>query len=175
MTFRTRSIVATVGLVAGLAAAAAIPTPAQATSTVPGSSVMARHAAFMQPIGVTAQNGTVSPATTSPSTSPSAEHIFTCHPGHADCGALPGCQSGFACAYVVVGELEWQFQFFNYGAYHLSNWVGTNALANHQTGGAAVRTYNVSGGQIHCYAPRTAAYSVDWNPVWRINLTSNGC
>jgi hypothetical protein len=114
----------------------------------------------------------VSSVTTSPSTSPSATHIYSCLPG---CDTLPGCSSGYACAYLSGNNRDWEFQFFNYGGYSLSNWFNTGPLVNHQTGGASVRTYDLSGRQIQCFAPRSASYGVNWNPVWRINLTSTPC
>jgi hypothetical protein len=103
-------------------------------------------------------------------------HVFVPNGGAFQCG--PGGQlgDGWACAVVPYSNGAYVFKFFNYGGYSVSNWHGTGSVVNLQSGGAAFRIDRLDGSQIHCYAPRQAAYNlVGWEPVWRVRLTASGC
>jgi hypothetical protein len=87
------------------------------------------------------------------------------------------CESGYACATVPYGSGVYVFKFYYYGTYYLSNWYGWGWGINNQTGGAAMRILNSSGGQMQCIAPPPVQWTTDvyWTPVYRIQLTSSSC
>lgn len=91
------------------------------------------------------------------------------------------CESGYACALVPYGNGWYTFKFYYYGTYYMSNWSGIGVAYNDQTGGAAMRLLNSSGGQIECIrgvgADGIAHFddAVDWGPIWRIRLTASNC
>jgi len=90
------------------------------------------------------------------------------------------CETGYACASVPYGNGWYTFKFYNYGTYYLNNWFGTDTAMNNQTNAAAMRFLNGSGGQIQCIAGQIGGVAhydmdVDWNPIWRIQLTSSAC
>ena len=109
-------------------------------------------------------------AATPPSTSPSVSHKY--YSSGAD---IPACASGYACAIVAYGSGYYVFNFYTYGTYSLSNWIGQGGLTNAQTGGASVRVLNSSGTQIDCLPAEPITYEVNWSPAWKIRLTSSGC
>jgi hypothetical protein len=109
-------------------------------------------------------------AASPPSTSPTVSHTY-----YSSSSSIPACSSGYACTIVAYGSGYYVFNFYNYGTYSLSNWIGHGGLTNAQTGGAAVRTYNSSGNQISCYPAAHITAEVDWTPAWSIKLTSSGC
>jgi hypothetical protein len=91
------------------------------------------------------------------------------------------CESGYACALVPYANGWYTFKFYYYGTYYLSNWLGTGVAFNDQTGGAAMRLLDSSGGQLECIpgvgSDGIAQFDndVDWGPIWRIQLTSSNC
>lgn len=163
------------GAAAGLIAAALLTTaatmaPAQAapapkppvTVTQGADGALILH--FGRPAGKVA-NVTASAV---PTTSPTVSHLFLPYGEYTD------CPSGYACAAVPSASGWYVFKFYNYGGYSLSYWSGTGSVWNNQTGGAALRVDDVNGSQLRCIAAGTTK-DVDWNPAWRIRLTSSGC
>ncbi|GAA5186061.1 hypothetical protein GCM10023322_31460 [Rugosimonospora acidiphila] len=147
-----------VGIVAALLTAVVVPTSAQAAN---GSDTVREQS----PSAV---------LLAAPTTTPSAaSRVFQTNRDYS-------CPVGDACAVVPYANGWYIFKFYNYGTYYLSNWSGTDQAFNNQTGGAAMRLQNNSGGQLQClhgiinlvggYNP-----SVNWGPVYRIQLTSSLC
>ncbi len=110
-----------------------------------------------------------------PSTSPS---VFSCN-GKDDIDhwtACTKCASGYACAFMCCyNNANYFFRFYTGGTYSLYYWHNSENFYNHQTGGWTVKTYGQSGNLLHCYAPRTAYYTVDWDPVWSLKLSAQAC
>lgn len=110
-------------------------------------------------------------AEAAPATVPSTSPYVAPHPYH---GAP--CPSGDVCAVVrgSTGAL-YEFFFYNYGSYYLSNWFGGGQFQNNQTRGATVRLIKQSGARISCSAPAATTHEVDWDAVWRIDLSAAHC
>lgn len=130
------------------------------------AAVAASAALAVIPSGVAAPASAATP----PSTTPSVPHSY-----YSAIGNFPACNSGHACADVKYGSGYYFFDFYRYGTYSLSHWLGLGSVDNLQTGGAAVRTYDNNGHQIKCLKPNSATFTFDWTPVWSIKLTASGC
>jgi hypothetical protein len=173
---------AAVGIAAGLLTAAAMMTTAAAS---PAGASPAKDAATTVTVttdarGVSTVNGTgrattpaaplAQPAPPPPTTSPPAEsRIFV------PVGGSFTCAPGRACAVVPFSNGAYVFKFFQYGRYGLSNWFGTGAVLNNQTGVAATRLDNNNGTQLLCVPAGTGRNGVGWDPVWFIRLTPSAC
>ena len=116
------------------------------------------------PAHVIPASSSASPYVAPPSTSPSVTR-----------GSVRTCPSAYACAQVSWSGHEYQFNFLSYGSYYLSSWFGSGHITDSQTGGATVRTINQSGGLIHCYSNDNLWHPVNWNSVWRIDLSASRC
>ncbi len=176
---RTGSRKTTIGFVAGLftaavAATTAFASPAGASPAPAGqaSAVTVRPGPHGSLTVHVSGRSAAAPAlaTPAPSTSPSVTHQFV-----PDGGGFT-CESGYACAGVPYSTGVYVFKFYYYGSYSLSYWFNTGFVINNQTGGAAFRIYNSSGGQVRCFpASPNPQNGVDWDPIWSVRLTSSGC
>ncbi|GAB2684832.1 hypothetical protein [Kribbella swartbergensis] len=169
-----RKILAAAGVLASLFTAAATVPAAQARTTddpaASGTRVTQTRAADGSVmIGVTGAPASTRAVAAAPSTSPAVERVFV-----SGSQTTP-CKPGYACAAVPYGNGAYIFKFIRYDGYSLSNWLGTGYFVNNQTGGAAARYDNVSGGQLGCVPAGYVRYNIDWNPVWRIRLTAAPC
>jgi len=158
---RQRQIVAVIGIVVSFLAAGVL--PAQAA---PAGSVLSRVG------GGAARSASVAAA--EPSTSPApARRVWV------SVGELHDCPTGYACATPSWGANGanggWEFQFYNYGTYSLSNFTGNSgSINNSQTGNAGMRILDQNGKVIRCQWAGTAD-SVNWDPVWYISLSPTPC
>ncbi|MFD0904613.1 hypothetical protein [Actinomadura sediminis] len=161
---------ATIGLAAALTAAAAVPAHAAAPSAAPAGTRVTAVAGSDGSLTLHVSGGAAAlTARAVPSTSPAVTRVFV------PSGGSTSCPSGYACAGVPYGSGAYVFKFYRYGSYSLSYWGGRGVLYNHQTGGAAARYDNSGGGQIGCVPAGVLRNGVNWDPVWRIRLTSAGC
>ncbi|TDW14019.1 hypothetical protein [Kribbella kalugense] len=104
-----------------------------------------------------------------PTTSPTVEYVYV--PG----GAATPCPSQYACVSVPYGAGYYVFKFIAYRTYTVSNWVGTGAFLNRQTGGAAARYDNAGGNQLGCVPADGQHHWINLTPVYRVRLTSTPC
>ncbi|MEU5876485.1 hypothetical protein [Spirillospora sp. NPDC047279] len=106
-----------------------------------------------------------------PSTSPAPERFIPNASGSI------ACPSGRACAVVTNAGTKYFFQFYKYGRYRLSYFLGSGPVHNNQTGSAAMRFYDRNGVQLRdrgCV--RAGGHEwINWDPVWYIGLTQTPC
>ncbi|WP_410641410.1 hypothetical protein [Amycolatopsis sp. lyj-346] len=149
MRIRQRRIVAVIGIVVGFMTAGVLPAQAAPAGTAESASVAAAE----------------------PSTSPApARRVWV------SVGEVHDCPTGYACATPSWGPNGgWEFQFYNYGTYSLSNFYGdSGSISNSQTGNAGMRILDQNGRVIRCQWAGTADY-VNWDPVYYITLSSTPC
>lgn len=158
---RQRRIAAVIGIVLSFLVAGVLPAQAapagSAGSALPGVG------------GGAAKSASVAAA--EPSTSPApARRVWV------SIGEVHDCPAGYACATPSWGANGgWEFQFYNYGTYSLSNFTGNSgSINNSQTGNAGMRILDQNGKLIRCQWAGTAD-SVNWDPVWYITLSPTPC
>jgi hypothetical protein len=123
---------------------------------------------------LTAVAATPALAASAPTTSPAAaSRVFQWNQDF-------NCESGYACATVPYAGGYYIFKFYYYGTYSLSNWLNIGIAFNDQTNAAAMRLRDGNGTQVECIRGQIDGVAhfddwVDWNPIWRIQLTSSGC
>ncbi|GAA1598741.1 hypothetical protein GCM10009789_60900 [Kribbella sancticallisti] len=173
--FRHRKILAAAGVLASVFTAVATAPAAQARAVEPTAESTAkvtqtRTADGSVLIGVTGGSASSTRTTAAvPSTSPAVERVFV-----SGSQTTP-CNPGYACAAVPYGSGAYIFKFVRYDGYSVSNWTGYGYFLNNQTGGAAARYDNVSGGQLGCVSAGILRTGINWDPVWRVRLTAAAC
>jgi len=164
---------ATTGLAAAALLTVAAMAPAQAAPTpgpAPKPPVTVTDGAKGAKIMHLGSSGGTETRRAAPSTSPAVTHVYL------PSGSSTTCPSGYACAAVPYGSGWYVFKFYDYGGYSLSYWGGKGQVVNNQTGTAAMRIDNVNGGQVRCFPPTGIVVGdIDWDPIWRVRLTSSGC
>src|SRR5262249_23360305 len=117
--------------------------------------------------------------TAPPTSTPAPAETYYCSSGHVGCSQLPECETGYACAYVSDSNTgrDYHFHYIQDRTYSLNNWRGTGALANHQTGNAAVRLSDGAGRQFACYPPNSpdVYLGVNWERAFKLQLTEAAC
>ncbi|SNT36134.1 hypothetical protein SAMN05421812_10515 [Asanoa hainanensis] len=92
---------------------------------------------------------------------------------------VPQCPTGYACAVVYrdgpgIG-FRYVFRFYHYGTYNLSNWITGGQAFNMQMDDASMRLLGQNGAEIECIPPNDPDPALDWNPVWKIQLSPTPC
>lgn len=117
------------------------------------------------PVQASTETAVAAPA---PTTSPAAERRYFVTSLNIT------CRSGRVCAVVPYSNGWYVFDFYYYGRYYLSWWYGNGFAINNQTGGAAARLLDQSGGQVICVPAGSTGYG-SWTPIWSIRLTESRC
>jgi hypothetical protein len=172
---RSRARIGAVAAVVAIAAVSTVgasPAPASA-QTKPayhaGNGTMRVAPAVRgEPTLLPSRTSEASVAASPPTTSPVVENWW-----YDSRGGFPQCPYHYACAHVPWYSGFYFFKFYYYGTYKLYNWYGWGWASNNQSGFAAMRLLDVNRHQVTCLVP--ALWSVNWDPIWYIRLTSSPC
>jgi len=92
---------------------------------------------------------------------------------------VPACNPGYACAVVnrdgPNSGFRYVFRFYYYQTYNLSNFVNVGMAINRQYGDASMRLLGQNGNLIECIPGNDQDPAVDWNPVWKIQVSPTPC